>query len=138
MSSLPPRASTYFADVHSSLSIALSAAALGEEETALAVMRELQQRTAAMQRLPAHHQRRAVMRELGFLNLRRVAVPFTTLCSPTSDIIFVDDEVGVIPDSTQFAKLARLPPADFYEHTRLTPTESLILFQELRPLIIKP
>ena len=78
------------------------------------------------------------MHELGLLKLSRVEAPFVSLTSPASGPAFVSDKLDIIPDSTLFARLRRLPPSDFYEHTRLTVTEFLILYQELQPLIIRP
>ena len=101
-------------------------------------MHSLQERTTASQRLPAHHQHKAVMQELGFLKLRRIDEAVASLCSPPSGVSFVFDEVGAIPDSTLFARLSRLPLSGFHEHTGLTLTELLILFQELQPAIVKP
>lgn len=39
---------------------------------------------------------------------------------------------------TIYARLCRRAPGDFYEHTRLTNTEFLILYQELHTFIICP
>jgi hypothetical protein len=138
MSSLPLHSDTVFTDIHSSLRIARAAVALGQHEAALGVMRALQARTAEIMRLPAHHHRRMLMRELGFLHLRHIDVPFDSLCSPESGVVFTANEVGVIPPTSRFAKLCRTSPTDFYAHTRLTLTEFLILFQELQPFILKP
>ena len=138
MASLPPRADWVFADLYRSIGVAVAAVAADEDETALRSMQLLHDRTTAWQRLPAHHQRRLLMHELGLLTLSRVEAPFVSLTSPASGPAFVSDKLDIIPDSTLFARLLRLPPSDFYEHTRLTVTEFLILYQELQPLIIRP
>ena len=130
------RADWVFADLYRSIGIAIAAVAAHEDEIALGSMQLLHDRTTAWQRLPAHHQRRLLMQELGFLKLSRVEASFASLAS--SIPAFVCDELDIIPDGTVFARLSRLPPSDFYEHTRLTLTEFLILYQELRPFIIKP
>jgi len=117
---------------------ASAAVAAGKLHVAHAIISSLHQRTSAWQQLPAHHQRRRMMDDLGFLTLSRIEASFSSLSSSASDLPFIDDDLDDIPDTTVYARLARRPAEDFYEHTRLTSTEFLILYQELRPYIIKP
>jgi hypothetical protein len=79
-----------------------------------------------------------MMDDLGMVTLAHIDASFASLSSASSGAPFIEDELDDIPDSTIYARLMRRPSSDFYEHTRLTSTEFLILYQELRPFIIKP
>lgn len=79
-----------------------------------------------------------MMEDLGFLKLDRIDVPFSSLTSSPTGLIFAEDLTDDIPDSTIYARLCRRSPSDFYEHTRLTNSEFLLLYQELRPIIARP
>jgi DDE superfamily endonuclease len=138
MSSFSSRLSTLLDDSRNSMVKAIVAAAAGNFVVAYEVVSALHQRQTAWTQLPAHHQPRRMMDDLGFLSLGRVDVPFSDLASPSSGLAFVDDELDPIPDDTIYARLCRRPSSDFYEHTRLTCTEFLILYQELRPFIARP
>jgi hypothetical protein len=125
-------------DINTSLTKATAAVATGRLHVAHSIISSLHQRTSAWEHLPAHYQRRRLMDDLGFVNLAHIDEPFSSLTSASSSMSFVDDDLDDIPDTTVYARLARRPSSEFYEHTRLTSTEFLILYQELRPFIIKP
>ena len=138
MSACPSRAELLVADINGSMAQAAAAVAGGNLTAAYSIISSLHQRTSAWQQLPAHHQRRRMMDDLGLLKLARIDAPFASLTSSTGDVAFIEDSLDSIPDTTVYARLARLPAADFYAHTRLTSTEFLALYQELRPFILKP
>jgi hypothetical protein len=132
------RALTLIEDIDITMASAAAAVDADDLDSAHAMVSSLHARTSAWQHLPAHHQRRRVMDDLGFINLDRIRATFASLTNSTSGLTFIDDELDVIPDSTIYARLCRRSSADFYEHTRLTTSEFLILYQELRPFIIQP
>jgi hypothetical protein len=134
----PSRAEAVISDITSSMATAVAAVASDDLVTALGVITSLQARTTAWQQLPAHHQRRLAMEQLGLVKLPHIDVPFATLAAASSSLPFIEDDLDSIPDSTVYALLCRRSSSDFYEHTRLTCTEFLILYQELRPFIVKP
>jgi hypothetical protein len=138
MSNSFTRADSLIDDVHGSMAKAAGAVASGNILIAHEVVSSLHQRTTAWQQLPPHHQRRKVMDDLGLLKLGHIDASFSTLTSPPSGLAFVDEELDDIPDTTMYARLCRRSQQDFYEHTRLTSTEFLILYQELLPYIIRP
>ena len=138
MTSFPTRAELTVSDINSSMTQASAAVSAGNLAVAYSIIASLHQRCSAWQHLPAHHQRRRMMDDLGLLNLAHIDVPFTALTSPKQGLAFVEDSLNDIPDITLYARLARRPAEDFYEHTRLTSTEFLTLYQELYPFIIKP
>ena len=138
MSSPLTRAEMMVDDISSSMAQASAAVTTGNLTAAYGIIASLHQRTSAWKQLPPHHQRRRMMDDLGLLKLARIDVPFSSLTSPSGDVAFVDDTLGHIPDTTLYVRLASQPAADFYEHTRLTSTEFLTLYQELHPHIIQP
>jgi hypothetical protein len=138
MSSKPVRADSLLYDIDSSMRQATAAAGAGSLYVAHHILTFLHERLTAHQQLPAHHQRRRMMEDLGFCKLGHIDVPFSSLVTSPSGLVFVDDDLEPIPDHTLYARLCRRSPGDFYEHTRLTSTEFLILYQELHPAIIRP
>lgn len=110
----------------------------GRTHVAYGIISSLQQRITAWQHLPAHHQRRRMMDDLGLVKLAHIDASFSSLSSPASDLRFIDDEMDEIPETTVYSRLVRRRTSDFYEHTRLTSTEFLILYQELRRFIRMP
>ena len=138
MLSSPTRAELLVGDINTSMAQASAAVAAGNFAVAYGIISSLHQRSSAWQHLPAHHQRRRMMDDLGLLNLARIDAPFSTLTSTDENVAFIDDSLDDIPATTVYVRLAARPAEDFYEHTRLTSTEFLILYQELRPYIVKP
>lgn len=137
-SSAPTRAELMVADCESGMAQAAAAIGTGDLEVAYGIITSLRERTSAWQLLPAHHQRRRMMDDLGLLSLAHIDVDFTSLTSSNGGISFVDDALGDIPNTTLYYRLAHRPSEDFYEHTRLTSTEFLVMYQELRSHIIRP
>lgn len=138
MSSSSNRAQSLIDDIHSSMANAAGAVAAGNLHIAHEIVSSLHQRTTAWLQLPAHHQRRRMMDDLGFVKLGRVEATFASLTSSPSGLAFIEDHLDEIPDTTVYARLCRQSSSDFYEHTRLTSTEFLILYQELHPFIVRP
>ena len=100
MSSFLPRADSVVDDIDGSMAQACAAAAAGNYAVAYQLMMSLHERISAWQHLPAHHQRRRMLDDLGFLRLRRVDASFESLSSPSAGLAFIDDQLEAIPDTT--------------------------------------
>jgi len=125
-------------DITTTFAVIHAAVRAGDISRALIIALLLQQRISAWMQLPAHHQRRRVVEDLGLVKLERIEVTFESLTHSPSGLCFVDRPLDPIPDTIVFARLSRRSPADFYEHTRLSHTEFLVLYQELRDAIQQP
>jgi hypothetical protein len=132
------RAESLPSDIASSMLAVAAAVAAGRLTDALVILTSLRERTTAAQRLPAHHQRRRAMDDLGFLSLAHIDAAYSSLTAPAARLPFIEEKLEIIPPDTVFARLRARPSTDFYEHTRMTCTEFLILYGELRPFIVMP
>ena len=93
MSTSPTRAESVITDINSSMFKAAAAVAAGQLLVAHSIISSLHQRTTAWQHLPAHHQRRRMMDDLGMITLDHIDASFASLSSASSGAPFIEDEL---------------------------------------------